>query len=63
MSFYATSLHGRTRVASPRQLPTNHDHDGGPGRPIHEYQSDEPSTRPAPAAVHLCLDRVKERCA
>lgn len=28
--FYATSLHGRNRVTSPRQLPTNHDHDGGP---------------------------------
>jgi hypothetical protein len=27
---YATGLHGRTRVSSPRQLPTNHDHDGGP---------------------------------
>src|SRR5271168_761843 len=26
---YATGLHGRTRVPSPRQLPTNHDHDGG----------------------------------
>lgn len=22
---------GRTRALSPRQLPTNHDHDGGPG--------------------------------
>jgi hypothetical protein len=27
---YATGRHGRTRDASPRQLPTNHDHDGGP---------------------------------
>jgi hypothetical protein len=27
---YATSLNGQTRDFSPRQLPTNHDHDGGP---------------------------------
>jgi hypothetical protein len=27
---YATGLHGPTRDSSPRQLPTNHDHDGGP---------------------------------
>jgi hypothetical protein len=25
---YATGPHGRTRDFSPRQLPTNHDHDG-----------------------------------
>lgn len=30
MGSYATGLHGRTRDPSPRQLPTNHDHDGGP---------------------------------
>jgi len=35
---YAPGLHGRTRDSSPRQLPTNHDHDGGlPLRSIHEY--------------------------
>jgi hypothetical protein len=27
---YATALHGQTRDCSPRQLPTNHDHDGEP---------------------------------
>lgn len=27
---YATGLHGQTRDCSPRQLPTNHDHDGEP---------------------------------
>jgi hypothetical protein len=35
--------HGPTRVSSPRQLPTDHDHDGGPQGPIREYQSDQPS--------------------
>lgn len=29
MRFYATSLHGRIRAPSPRQFPTDHDHDGG----------------------------------
>src|SRR5213078_57481 len=36
---------GRTRDTSPRQLPTDHDHDGEPSS-IREYQSDQPSTRP-----------------
>lgn len=44
MDSYATGPRGRTRVSSPRQLPTDHDHDGGPG-PIHGYQSDQPSTQ------------------
>lgn len=34
---------GWTRVLSLRQLPTDHDHVGGPYGPIHEYQSDQPS--------------------
>src|SRR3989442_15920520 len=36
---------GRTRAPSPRQLPTDHDHDGELGS-IREYQSDQPSMRP-----------------
>jgi hypothetical protein len=38
-----------------RQLPTDHDHDGGCSRPIHEYQSDQPSHIAAAAAVCLRL--------
>ena len=30
LAAYATGLHGQTRDCSPRQLPTNHDHDGEP---------------------------------
>jgi hypothetical protein len=30
VKIYATDLCGQTRDASPRQLPTNHDHDGEP---------------------------------
>jgi hypothetical protein len=52
---YATGLFGRTRAVSPRQLPTNHDHDGESLHSIHEYQSDQPSTTAAPAAVRLRL--------
>ena len=52
---YATGLHGLTRELSPRQLPTNHDHDGECLHLIHEYQSDQPSIPAAPAAVRLCL--------
>ncbi len=52
---YATGRYGRTRVPSPRQLPTNHDHDGESLHSIHEYQSDQPSTTATPAAVHLRL--------
>jgi hypothetical protein len=44
--------YGRTRVTSPRQLPTDHDYDGVPlTRSIREYQSDQPSIqlpRPTP---------------
>ena len=52
---YATGLYGLTRAPSPRQLPTNHDYDGEAPALIHEYQSDQPSTKAAPAAVHWCL--------
>jgi hypothetical protein len=38
---------GRTRATSPRQLPTDHDHVGGPLGSIHEYQSDQPSRHAA----------------
>jgi hypothetical protein len=59
VTFYATALYGRTRDPSPRQLPTNHDYDGGALASIHGYQSDQPSTNAAPAAVHwrLILDQ------
>jgi hypothetical protein len=50
---YATGRYGRTRAVSPRQLPTNHDHDGESLHSIHEYQSDQPSTTATPAAVRL----------
>jgi hypothetical protein len=52
---YASGLHGQTRAISPRQLPTNHDHDGECSHSIHEYQSDQPSIPAAAAAVPLCL--------
>ena len=51
---YATGLHGPTRAFCPRQLPTNHDHDGECSHSIH-YQTDQPSIPAAPAAVRLCL--------
>jgi hypothetical protein len=56
---YATGLYGRTRDPSPRQLPTNHDYDGEASALIHEYQSDQPSTKAAPAAVQWCLIEVQ----
>src|SRR5881296_631354 len=37
---------GRTRDASPRQLPTDHDYAGAPSGPIRGYQSDQPSMLP-----------------
>jgi hypothetical protein len=52
---YAAGLDGLTRAPSPRQLPTNHDYDGEAAALIHEYQSDQPSTKAAPAAVPWCL--------
>jgi hypothetical protein len=36
---------GQTRDLSPRQLPTNHDHDGESWHSIHEYQSDQPAEK------------------
>jgi len=57
---YATGLHGPIRDFSPRQLPTNHDHDGECLHLIHEYQSDQPSIRAAPAAVRLCLSESEQ---
>ena len=44
---------GRTRVSSPRQLPTNHDYAGGPNGPIREYQSDQPSSIACPALARV----------
>ena len=55
MDSYARGLYGPTRAYSLRQLPTNHDYDGKATPSIHEYQSDQPSTHAAPAAVHWCL--------
>ena len=43
-----------------RQLPTNHDYDGEAAASIHEYQSDQPSTMAAPAAVHWRLNEDQE---
>jgi hypothetical protein len=37
----------RTRVFSPRQLPTDHDYAGGQSCSIREYQSDQPSSKAA----------------
>ena len=59
MGSYATGLHRRTRVSSPRQLPTNHDYAGGPNGPIREYQSDQPSSiasRPSLGSSHSMED-------
>ena len=66
---YVTGPEAKTHAPSPRQLPTNHDYDGGLV-PIREYQSDQPSHLLASAAVcsaslktekmqvpHLTLDR------
>jgi hypothetical protein len=48
----------RTRDTSPRQLPTDHDH----AVPTREYQTDQSSLKPAPAAAGTVLDqRQKQR--
>ena len=62
VSCYATGLNGRTRAPSPRQLQTNDDYDGG-AMPAsrYEYDSDQPSTNAAPAAVHWCLIEASRR--
>jgi hypothetical protein len=56
---YVTEPSGRTHATSPRQLPTNHDHDGGLA-PIREYQSDQPSHLLASAAVCSASPKTKE---
>lgn len=57
------TLLGRTRATSLRQLPTDHDHVGGPQRSIHEYQSDQPSSIICPALARvvspICLQRSR----
>jgi len=52
VSIYATGQKAETRVVSQRQLPTDHDHDGGHS-PIREYQSDQPSKEPPRALPGL----------
>src|ERR1700746_25140 len=48
----------RTRDTSPRQLPTDHDH----AVPTREYQTDQSSLKPAPAAPGPVFDqRQKQR--
>jgi len=48
----------RTRDTSPRQLPTDHDH----AVPTREYQTDQSSLKPAPAAAGPVFDqRQKQR--
>jgi len=50
--------HRRTRDTSPKQLPMDHDH----AVPIREYQTDQSSLKPAPAAAGPVLDqRQKQR--
>ena len=50
--FYVTGHIGWTHGFSPRQLPTDHDHDGGLV-PIREYQSDQPSHQLSLAVVYV----------
>jgi hypothetical protein len=47
----------RTRDTSPRQLPTDHDH----AVPTREYQTDQSSLRPAPAAAGPVLDQRRKQ--
>jgi hypothetical protein len=56
---YVDRPQGRTHAPSPRQLPTNHDHDGGLV-PIREYQCDQPSHLLASAAVCSASPKTKE---
>jgi len=48
---------GQTRVFSPRQLPTDHDHVGRHLCLIHEYQSDQPSLNAASTFAWNTLHR------
>jgi len=50
-----------TRATSPRQLPTDHDHDGGPQGSIREYQSDQPSRTPPRPLSALPGRKTKNR--
>jgi len=54
------ALRGKTRVPSPRQLPTNHDCVGEPQGSIHEYQGDRPSSTAAPVLVRMVLQERDE---
>ena len=54
-------LRVRTRVTSPRQLPTNHDYAGGPQGSIREYQNDQPSSLLAPALARVAPKAREER--
>jgi hypothetical protein len=47
----------RTRVVSQRQLPTDHDY----AVPTREYQLDQSSPLPAPAAADLVLEKTTTR--
>jgi hypothetical protein len=49
------SLRAESAHLVARQLPTDHDYDGGCSHSIHEYQSDQPSNNAAAAAVRLRL--------
>jgi hypothetical protein len=50
------SPRGESAPLVERQLPTDHDHDGGCLHSIHVYQSDQPSHIAATAAVCLRLN-------
>src|SRR5580700_7327680 len=56
---YVPGPKSRTHAPSPRQLPTNHDHDGGLV-PIREYQCDQPSHLLASAAVCSAPPKTQE---
>jgi hypothetical protein len=53
---YAEGSSGRTRVASPRQLPTDHDY----AVSTREYQSDQPSRKPSRPRFALPPTREKK---
>jgi hypothetical protein len=52
---------GRTRVSSPRQLPTNHDYAGELNGSIREYQSDQPSSTAGSALARVVSSRRRQR--
>jgi len=51
---YVTGHPAQTHEVSPRQLPTDHDHDGGRA-PIRGYQSDQPSHTASLGPCLLCF--------